>query len=205
MIVDREALVAQAKAERRRYQRVQVNLGGRLFVPGDGREGKCRIVAMSATGAQVISPIIPEKGVQVILYVDGFGRFEAEIMRHEEGEFAAQFRCSALKQERVAEQLAEIMTSGVVDEPKLRRHERVATQGIAHFTRTNGDTVDCEVIDLSLSGASLKTDTRPRIGEEIMVGQMSGRVVRHHETGIGVEFSRAPAEKQPIPLRRLQR
>ena len=206
MILDRETLLAQANADRRRYQRVQVNLSGQLFIPANGREAKCRIVAMSAVGAQVISPIVPDKDVRIVLYIDTFGRFDAQVMRIEEGEFAAHFNCSALKQEKVADQLALIMNKGLVDEePKVRRHERVATQGIAHFTRESGESVPCEVIDLSLSGVSLKTESKPRVGETIMVGQMSGRVVRHHETGIGVEFLRPQAQQPEPSLLRLRR
>lgn len=206
MIVDRESLLAQANEERRRYQRVQVNLGGRLFVPADGREAKCRIIAMSSAAAYVVSPTVPEADTPIVLYIDGFGRFDAHVVRSEPGEFAAHFNCSALKHEKVAEQLMLIMTNGVpVEEPKLRRHERVAATGIAHFTRTDGEPVPCEVIDLSLSGVSLKTETKPRIGESIMVGQMSGRVVRHHDSGIAVEFTRAPAQKPELPLLRVRR
>lgn len=144
-------------------------------------------------------PVVPGTDTHIVLYIDGFGRFDAQIVRTEDGEFAAHFNVSPLKQEKVADQIDLIMNKGISDEePKLRRHERVVTEGIAHFTRKNGDTVPCEVIDLSLSGVSLKTDTKPRIGETVLVGQMSGRVVRHHDTGIAVEFSR-PQAQQPDP------
>ncbi len=29
---------------------------------------------------------------------------------------------------------------------------------------------------------------RPPIGEVVLIGQMAGRVARHHETGIAIEF-----------------
>jgi hypothetical protein len=35
---------------------------------------------------------------------------------------------------------------------------------------------------------SLKTDVRPPIGEFVLIGQMAGRVARHHDQGIGIEF-----------------
>jgi hypothetical protein len=59
--------------------------------------------------------------------------------------------------------------------------------------------VNCEVLDLSLSGVSLATDVRPPVGEFVLIGQMAGRVARHHENGIGIEFvaqekASAPAE-----------
>ncbi|MGH6878789.1 MAG: PilZ domain-containing protein [Rhizomicrobium sp.] len=203
MILDREALIAKEAAERRRHLRVQLNLSGRLFVPTDGREGQCRIVEMSPGDAQVISGIVPDAGTYVVLYIEGFGRFEAEVARSEWDRFAATLRCSTLKQDRVADLLQDITGHADANDLALRRHERVAAPGLAHFTCSNGETVACEVIDLSLSGVSLKTATKPRIGAMVMVGQMSGRVVRHHETGIAVEFANAPAEKPQRPLQRL--
>jgi hypothetical protein len=193
MIVNREAAIAKAIAERRRHERVQVELDGRLFMPGDGREASCRIVEMSAEGAQVVCEVVPETGSFAILYIEGFGRFETEVVRTEGDRFAVALRCSPLKQTRVAELLHQITRGADVSQPLLRRHERIEGQGIAHFTRSSGQIVACEVLDLSLSGVSLKTEIKPTIGETVMIGQMSGRVVRHHECGIGVEFTNAPA------------
>jgi hypothetical protein len=192
MIVNREAAIAKAIAERRRHERVQIDLGGRLFLPGDGQEAPCRIVEMSAEGAQVVCEIIPASGTFAILYIEGLGRFETEVIRSEWDRFAVALRCSPLKQTRVAELLQQITNGGNVKQPVLRRHERVEGEGIAHFTRSSGQIVACEVLDLSLSGVSLKAETKPPVGEIVMIGQMSGRVVRHHETGIGVEFTKAP-------------
>jgi hypothetical protein len=77
----------------------------------------------------------------------------------------------------------------------LRRHDRTPTKGFARFTRANGDILACEVVDLSLSGVSLKTDSRPPLGEVVLIGQMAGKVVRYHETGIAIEFVGPPSEK----------
>jgi hypothetical protein len=46
-----------------------------------------------------------------------------------------------------------------------------------------------------LSGVSLKTDARPPLGEVVLIGQMAGKVVRHHLEGIAIEFVGPPAEK----------
>src|SRR5260221_4109719 len=43
MTLDREKVVAQAKAERRRFLRVRVDLPGRLFIPAESREERCKI------------------------------------------------------------------------------------------------------------------------------------------------------------------
>ena len=80
------------------------------------------------------------------------------------------------------------MNSKMLDESELRRHDRTPTKGIARFTRADGQLVACEVLDLSVSGVSLKTNMRPPIGEFVLIGQMAGRIARHHEQGIGIEF-----------------
>ena len=46
----------------------------------------------------------------------------------------------------------------------------------------------CEILDISLQGMSLQTQSRPPVGEIVKLGVTSGRVVRHHDDGIGVQF-----------------
>jgi hypothetical protein len=53
----------------------------------------------------------------------------------------------------------------------------------------NGDVHDCRVIDVSLSGASVASGVKPPVDTEIVLGRMRGRVVRHHELGIGIQFA----------------
>ena len=88
----------------------------RLFVPGEEREAPCSIMDMSAGGAQVTCEIIPTTQSAVVLYIDGFGRFEGSVVRAAKGEwsgesFGVRFNCSAFKRERVAEQLSEVFAS----------------------------------------------------------------------------------------------
>lgn len=200
MTVDREAVVAKAREERRRYRRVSVDFKGRLFVPEEEREAACTITDMSPGGAQVACEFMPAAQTSVVLYIDGFGRFEGVVARPPKGEwsdgkFGVRFNCTALKRERVAEQLTLYLNSGVLDPTTMRRHDRTPTKGLARFTRANGEVVSCEVLDLSVSGVSLTTEARPPIGELVLIGQMAGRVARHHETGIGIEFVTQAPEK----------
>jgi hypothetical protein len=199
MTADREKVVAQAKAERRRFLRVRVDLAGRIFFPAEEREERCRIVDMSPGGAQVTCDTIPSAETSVIVYIDGFGRFEGSAVRPTQTSFGINFHCSALKRERVAEQLTVLMNKGVVDDSLLRRHERAPTKGLARFTRSNGDIVACEVLDLSLGGVSLKTEARPPVGEVVLIGQMAGKVVRYHENGIAIEFVNPERGEQTSP------
>jgi hypothetical protein len=188
MTTDNGTFVDYSMAERRRYKRERVDLAGRQFEPAEGREAHCKIADMSPGGARVLSDIVPPLGTPIVVYIDGFGRFEGTIARPDQGGFGIQFNCSAHKRERVAEKLTLYVNGGSLDESAPRRHDRAPAKGVACFTRANGEVVICEVLDLSLSGVSLATKIRPPIGEFVLIGQMAGRVARHHETGIGIEF-----------------
>jgi hypothetical protein len=39
---------------------------------------------------------------------------------------------------------------------------------------------------------SLRTDSRPGLGEYVLIAEMAGRVTRHHDTGIDIEFVGQP-------------
>jgi hypothetical protein len=198
MTKDRNSVVERAKAERRHFMRARVEIAGRFFVPSDSREAPCKVVDLSPGGALIVSEIVPTAETPIIVYIDGFGRLEGAVVRPQEvvadgttspeGSFGVQFHCSPAKRDKIAEQLTLYMNRGVVDETTVRRHDREPTQGLTRFTRANGEVLNCEVQDLSLSGVSLKTDVRPPLGEIVLIGQTAGRVVRHHEMGIAIEF-----------------
>ena len=185
---DAEPVVAKAGAERRRFRRVRIDLPGRLFIPSDSREARCTIADLSPGGAAIVCEMVPDAGTPVVLYVDGFGRFEGAVVRRDGYGFGISFVCTPSKRERTAEQLILFLNKTLVDESVLRRHERSSQKGFAKFTRADGSIVQCEVMDISVGGVSLKTDVKPLIGEFVLIAQIAGRVARHHADGIGIEF-----------------
>ena len=185
---DVEPVLAKARAEQRRFRRVRVDMIGRLFVPADSRECQCKVIDLSPGGASLECDMAPEMGTPVVLYLDGFGRMEGTITRGTPGDLGLRFSCTVTKRERIAEQLILFMNRDLIDEAEIRRSDRAPQKGIARFTRSDGQFVSCEVLDLSVNGVSLRSDVRPPIGEFVLIGQMAGRVVRHHDEGIGIEF-----------------
>jgi len=183
-----DPVVAKARAERRRFRRVRVDLPGRLFVPSSELEARCLVADLSPGGASIVCDVTPEHNHPVVLYVDGFGRFEGVVARSDGMGFGVKFSCTAMKRERTAEQLTLFLNKALVDDSVLRRHERAPQKGFARFTRADGQIVQCEVLDISLGGVSLKTDVRPPLGEFVLIGQSAGRIARHHADGIGIEF-----------------
>jgi len=167
---------------------VRVDLPGRLFVPGDECEAPCRIIELSPDGASLQCEVVPQSGSSVVLYVDGLSRFEGMIVRCDANAIEVKFVCTVAKRERTAEQIAAMRDKGLNGGSILRRHERAHRKGCTQFTCANGQIVSCEVIDISVSGVSLRTDTRPLIGEFVLIAEIAGQVSRYHEDGISIEF-----------------
>ena len=187
-MTEAEPVESQGGAERRRFRRVKMDLAGRLFLPADAREAQCTILDMSPGGVAVTSAIVPELGSAVVLYVDGFGRFEGHVVRRNEAGFGLAFVCTPSKRERIAEQLILFLNKGLGDDNVLRRHGKSNRKEFAKFTRADGQIVHGEVSDISVTGVSLKTDVRPAIGEFVLIAQIAGRVARHHGDGIDIDF-----------------
>jgi hypothetical protein len=53
----------------------------------------------------------------------------------------------------------------------------------------SGEVVACKVIDVSLSGASIAIEARPPVNTMVILGRMRGRVVRHHDHGVAIQFA----------------
>ena len=57
------------------------------------------------------------------------------------------------------------------------------------LTLDDGRRYACRIIDLSLSGAAVDIEVRPALGTSVQLGHMKGRVVRHFQEGVAIEFS----------------
>ncbi len=185
-----EDVIARALQERRRFHRVRVNVAGRLFIPDTNEEAVCTVEDISPGDAAICCRLKEEPRGRAVLYLDSFGRLEGPIIRRTSGGFVLLFNCSQLKRERLADQLTLELNRHLLAEQDLRRHDRIeaAAGSYTHFTRSTGEQVRCEVLDLSLTGVSVKADGRPPVGEHILIGHRAGRIARHHTDGIGIEF-----------------
>ena len=194
---------AGIRSEKRRRKRWGISLPGRLFVPDRKIEGDCVVIDLSPDGAGLKSACSAALGVDVVLYVDGFGRYEGHVVQRDRLRLGVQFVCSDAKRARIVEQIASFVQNGKVAPTNLRRTERTRKSETLHnFQLASGHTVPCEISDMALTGASLTTHVRPPVGEEIRFGGMSAVIVRHTETGIGVKFL-GPSEPPPPPFVRM--
>jgi hypothetical protein len=178
--------------ERRRHQRVKVNLLGRYML-ADRREFPCQVVNMSPGGIAIVAPVIGNPGERVIAYVDHLGRLEGKIARTLDNGFAMTIEATLRKRDKLAAQLTWLANRHILNLPEDRRHGRfVPKKAMARLVLPNGNNVTCRVIDLSESGAavSIAPELRPVVGSMVTIGKAQGRVVRHIEDGFAIEFTR---------------
>src|SRR6478609_9553238 len=177
--------------ERRRFQRVSVNLTGRYML-ADRREFPCQVVNMLPGGIALIAPVAGQPGERVIAYVDHLGRLEGHIARIFQNGYAMTIAATTRKRDKLAAQLTWLANRHILGLPEDRRHGRVAPRKpVTQLAMPNGVKLTCRIIDLSLSGAAITTDQRPAIGMLVNLGAVQGRVVRHLDDGFAVEFTRA--------------
>jgi hypothetical protein len=178
--------------ERRRHQRVKVNLLGRYML-ADRREFPCQVVNMSPGGIAMVAPVSGEPGERVIAYVDHLGRLEGKIARLLDTGFAMTVEATLRKRDKLAAQLTWLANRNILNLPEDRRHGRfIPRKAMARLILPNGNNVTCRIIDLSESGAAvaISPELRPVVGAMVTIGKATGRVVRHIEDGFAIEFTR---------------
>jgi PilZ domain len=189
-LAERRPSLRALNEDRRRHQRVKVNLLGRYML-ADRREFPCQVINMSPGGMALIAPVGGTTGERVIAYVDHLGRLEGQIARSFQNGFAMTISATARKRDKLAAQLTWLANRHILDLPEDRRHGRIVPRNpIGRLIMPNGVNLTCRIIDVSESGAGVTTEQRPPIGTLVTLGKVAGRVVRHLEDGFAIEFTR---------------
>lgn len=176
--------------DQRMFQRVAVSLHGRMLSAAR-EEVDCVIIDMSPGDAQIEASAHVNVGDRIIAYIDHIGRIEGEVLSlGAKGHFVISINATERKREKLAAQLTWIANKHELGLPEDRRHERVAPrQNRSEIVLDDGRSYPCRIIDLSLSGAAIEISVRPALGTAVQLGNMRGRVVRHFQEGVAIEFS----------------
>jgi hypothetical protein len=179
---------AKIVPDRRRHRRVPVKVFGR-FMREDKQEYPCQVINMSSGGMAMLSPVTCDEGERIVAYLDNLGRIEGVVTRSFEGGFAVRILASLYKRERIANLLTWLINQEALGLGEERKHERVVPRiNASKLILPDGSVHNCRVIDVSLSGASVACTVKPPIGTQVVLGRMRGRVVRHHDQGIALQF-----------------
>lgn len=174
--------------ERRRHQRVEVPLLGRYML-ANRQEYPCQTVNLSPGGALLVAPVRGVVGERVVVYLEHIGRIEGLVTRHTGQGFAIALSATIRKRDKIASQLTWLANRHALGLPEDRRHERVVPRNPATIVKVeSGREVPVRLIDISLSGAAIAMEKKPPLGSSITVGRTPGKVVRHFQDGIAIEF-----------------
>ena len=184
------------QVERRRHQRVKVQVAGR-FMREDRLEFPCVSIDFSPGGVALQSNAVVSLRERIIVYFNQLGRIEGRVARHLEGGFALQMSLPEVKREKIASQLTWLANRSALGLAEDRRHERIAPRYIdTTLTLPSGRSLHVRVIDVSRSGAALSAELGPPVGTPVTLGKRRAQVVRHFNSGFAVEFDRLIPENE---------
>jgi hypothetical protein len=153
-------------------------------------EYDCTVLEMSPGDANFLCAARPRPGERIIAYVDHLGRIEGSVSDVTGNGFVILLNATDRKREKLAAQLTWIANKHELGLPEDRRHSRLAPRNTqTDLLLDDGRRYPCRIIDLSLSGAAVDIEVRPALGTAVQLGNMKGRVVRHFQEGVAIEFS----------------
>jgi hypothetical protein len=168
---------------------------GRFMLP-DMSEHACQVLDLTLEGATFITSDVPPMGLAIVAYLEDLGRVEVISGNPIPGGFQIKYAATGSRLERLQLRITYLMERAD-GAPDQRRHPRFEPKDKhSSITMPDGRSYNCEVLDISVSGAGIKTDVMPALGTYLMVGKMKGRVVRYLENGFAIEFIRQIAMPQ---------
>ncbi|TGY88177.1 PilZ domain-containing protein [Marinicauda algicola] len=180
-------VAARGAQEQRRHRRVKLAVPGRYLDPVRG-EFMCRLVDVSPGGARIAAEVPPPVHQTIVMLFEGLGRLEGEVVRAGRAGFAVRFVFSQRKRDRLADAITWRFNMERLGLTEDRHAPRKPGKGRATLRLKDGVMIKADVIDVSISGAAFACLERPRVGEPIRVGEMTGRVARWLDNGIAVAF-----------------
>jgi hypothetical protein len=160
---------------------------GRFMLP-DMSEHACQVVDLDSSGATFLTSDVPPMNMAIVAYLEDLGRVEVISSEVVQGGFKVTYNYTGARLERLLQRIEWVRerATGSADQ---RRHPRFEPRDKhSSIMLPDGRSYQCEVMDISVSGAAIKTDVMPSIGTYLMVGKMRGRVVRYLENGVAIEF-----------------
>jgi hypothetical protein len=160
---------------------------GRFMLP-DMSEHACQVLDLSDQGATFISSEVPPAGLAIVAYLEDLGRVEVLSGDTVSGGFKVKFAATGVRLEKLQQRI-QYLTDRASGAPDQRRHPRFEPKDKhSSITLPDGRSYSCEVLDISVSGAGIKSDVMPAMGTYLMIGKMKGRVVRYLDSGFAIEF-----------------
>lgn len=180
-------IAARGAQERRRHARVPLELHGRFWSAIAG-EHACTLIDISPGGARVTARTPPGTDTTIVLMIASIGRIEGKVIRVEGEEFCLRFNATMRKRDKLADTITWRFNKDRLGLEEDRHAPRKPGRGRARVLLNDGVIIQANVLDVSVTGAAFECLERPRLGELVRVGEMTGRVARILDNGFAVVF-----------------
>lgn len=184
--------------ERREFPRLKARMPARLLINNE-TSGKGTLFDLSAGGVGVLTDVKVAAGDHIVMHLDGGARLEGTVMRLLADGFGVELTMSEAKRSRLIDALEPMVESveEIVELPMNRRvAERVAGLRMETECHTENGILECRIVDMSLTGAAIESNTEIAIGTAITIGQTRGKVVRRYGKTYGIHFDRPSEQAQ---------
>ncbi len=168
-------------------------VGGRYSLsraPGDDTPPvvyACRTQSLSPSVVVIAGPV-GDVGQTVSLLLDQMGFLKGRITRRFEGGFQLDLATDPDEQKKLAAKINWLKKRSLRQAIEKRDAPRQRPRNPTAYFYLGDTEHECFIVDVSLTGAGISSTERPPIGTPLVLGQLSGRIVRHMEVGFGLGF-----------------
>jgi PilZ domain-containing protein len=149
----------------------------------------CRTQSISAAAAAITGPVQAKKGTIVTARFDHIGVVHGHVERLTPDGFVFMIAASDKERVKLAAKISWLKNNRLQREDDKREHKRFQPRDPRSvLIAEDGSKTKCFIIDLSLSGAAVSAQDRPKVGTNLTVGAVKAKVIRHLDVGFAVQF-----------------
>lgn len=171
---------------------------GRYVLPASANPSvhSCRTVSLSPSSVAIAAAVVGAIGERVVLRLEQLGTLDATITQIIPGGFRADLTATDEERQHLAAQINWLKRRSVRQAENKREGQRVSPRDPKGYLYIDEQELECFIIDVSPSGIAISAAVTPPVGTIVQIGQVRGRVIRHMEGGVGIQFD----ETQPLPV-----
>ena len=158
-------------------------------VEGRLQAHSCRSRSLTPDRAALHAAATGDVGELVSIKLDHIGILRGTLERRTDQGFIVALTVDDVERASLASRLDWLRRFQRREAPEMRKHKRLLPRDPQSRLMLSQDSqLDCYVLDISASGASIQASEIPAIGRHVGVGTLMATVVRHLDEGFAVRF-----------------
>ncbi len=162
------------------------SLAGR-YLTSDKTAHDCLVENLSLDGATLVNCDCAPQGARIVLYMEGMGRLVADVVTSGDNIMDVTFDQACSNLDPLKAGLAGTSRTIIADERRLQQRFN-PDNPLKPVRLPHGETRQCEVSDISLSGALIQLDVLVPIGAQVWLGNSPAYVAERREEGTVIRF-----------------